>query len=151
MSSKAQIQVPLFLRVYHRRFQSLPPDRKTSTKRRLDWFVDDAFAEPNVRCWTPEQVIAWRCRETHVDAFYYQFKDPSEAVASSSVWSDAQHQAFMNRLALFASNAARADAAWGLFSRTVPGRVGRQCEAHYLSLLRSGTLSDPAYGHDEFV
>ena len=41
------------------------------------------------------------------------------------------------------------DGKWGIFSITIPGRVGYQCSNFYRHLLKSGQITDPNYTFDE--
>jgi hypothetical protein len=55
----------------------------------------------------------------------------------------------MSRYLQFKQNNWHVGSAWGLFSLTLPNRVGYQCSNYYRKLLREGKLHDPSYGWDE--
>lgn len=152
------ISVPFFLRVYYRRYNELPADRKNSSKRRLDWFhleafdrLQDPFHQDNVRGWPPAKVQAWRNREIDPAGYYLHFRDPGEKLRPHGAWTAAEHSAFILRLDTFKVNDWMPDASWGLFSRALAGRTGQECREYYHTLLHNGVLFDPAYGPDSAV
>lgn len=150
---KLGIRMPLFMRrynaIYHEKGLGDKPRREG---RPRIFFLDDRkqnpFNQENIATWSAAKLNAWRKREIDPALFYFYFRNPGERLTHGTMWTAAEHDAFVARLDEFRSKEWRPDAAWGLFSRALPGRVGEQCRDYYRVLLRSGVRSDPAYDRD---
>ena len=78
------------------------------------------------------------------NSYFYRHLPPGEVQKNGS-WSPQEKAAFMKRLAEFRGNSTTMNGDWGLFSRTIPGRVGYQCANFYRKLVESGEVYDSNY------
>jgi hypothetical protein len=70
---------------------------------------------------------------------------PQGETQRSGPWTDAEKRHFLERLAEMRPNWADSGPQWGLFSETIPGRVGYQCANFYRALVAAGEVADPDY------
>ena len=78
------------------------------------------------------------------NSYFYRHLPPGEVQKNGS-WSPSEKEAFMKRLKEFRGNSTTMNGDWGLFSRTIPGRVGYQCANFYRKLVESGEVYDSNY------
>lgn len=70
--------------------------------------------------------------------YYYRFNETGESQRTGE-WSVEEKELFLNRLAEVGPEK------WGIFSMTIPGRVGYQCSNYYRQLVASGEIKDSNY------
>eukprot|EP00127_Corallochytrium_limacisporum_P004080 Clim_evm25s157 gene=Clim_evmTU25s157 len=99
---------------------------------------DDLFAG-----WSEARIRAWKMRDSNPNSYYYRFNDPGVKQATGG-WKPDEKKIFLERLAELG-----ADGRWGIFSMTIPGRVGYQCSNFYRSLIKKGEIKDENYTKDE--
>ncbi|KAI9226722.1 MAG: hypothetical protein DHS80DRAFT_18313, partial [Piptocephalis tieghemiana] len=93
--------------------------------------------------WSAARMRAYHMREQNPNSYYYRFNDPGET-QRTGVWSEVEKKLFFSRLKEVGANGQ-----WGIFSQTIPGRVGYQCSNFYRHLLETRVLHDPNYFLDE--
>eukprot|EP00698_Gefionella_okellyi_P008930 TRINITY_DN2239_c0_g1_i1.p1 TRINITY_DN2239_c0_g1~~TRINITY_DN2239_c0_g1_i1.p1 ORF type:complete len:285 (+),score=30.03 TRINITY_DN2239_c0_g1_i1:475-1329(+) len=89
--------------------------------------------------WSDARMKAWRQKDKHPNAYYYRFNDPNEA-QKNGAWSPEEKALFFKR-----KDEVGITQQWGIFSMTIPGRVGYQCSNFYRQLVKTGELADPNY------
>ncbi|KAI8825206.1 uncharacterized protein EV422DRAFT_517852 [Fimicolochytrium jonesii] len=89
--------------------------------------------------WSDARVRAYQQIKTKPNSYYYRFNAPGEK-QRNGVWTKEERTLFFKRL-----DEMGADGQWGIFSQTIPGRVGYQCSNFYRGLLKSGEIVDPNY------
>ncbi|KAJ3029628.1 hypothetical protein HDV00_009523 [Rhizophlyctis rosea] len=93
--------------------------------------------------WSDARVKAYRQIDSKPNSYYYRFNAPGEK-QKNGVWTKAERELFFKRL-----DEVGADGQWGLFSMSIPGRVGYQCSNFYRHLLKTGEIKDSNYLIDE--
>jgi len=94
-------------------------DGKTYIYRKLR--LDDAIAQGNFEGWSEARVKAYKLKDVNPNAYYYRFNDPGERQRNGP-WTKEEVRLFMERLKELGANGQ-----WGIFSMSIPGRVGYQC------------------------
>lgn len=105
--------------------------------------LDEALARPNMEGWSEARKRAYVQRESNPNAYYYRFNDPGEPQKNGK-WSDHEKKIFLDLIAKKG-----VDGQWGIFSRSIPGRVGYQCSNFYRHLIKEGEIEDPKYVFDK--
>lgn len=105
--------------------------------------LDDAIAQGNFDGWSPARIRAWQSREVNPNAYYYRFNAPGEQQMNGA-WNPTERAAFFKR-----AEELGISGQWGIFSMTIPGRVGYQCSNFYRKLLENGEVTDENYYLDE--
>lgn len=83
--------------------------------------LDDALANAaDMEGWSEARVRAYQSMKKNPNSYFYRFNAPGE-MQRNGPWSKEEDEAFMKRLNEFG-----ADGQWGIFSMTIPGRVGYQ-------------------------
>ena len=82
---------------------------------------------------------AYSKRHTKPNTYYYRFNAPNE-VQATGAWSEENHKRFMEKV-----KNDGVDYQWGLFSMSIPGRVGYQCSNYYRKLVVAGVIKDSNY------
>lgn len=94
---------------------------KNSVKKNARLKLDDALANAtDMEGWSDARIRAYQSLKTNPNTYFYRFNAPGET-QRNGVWSKEEHEMFMKRLAEVG-----ADGQWGIFSMTIPGRVGYQ-------------------------
>jgi len=93
------------------------------------------------REWSEAQKRAVQKRESNPNSYYYRFNEPNET-QKNGAWSLEEKTAFIQRLSEFDFSQGYH---WGLFSISIPGRVGYQCSNFYRKLIQDGEIHDPNY------
>jgi hypothetical protein len=106
--------------------------------------LDDALEkQDNFDGWSPARIRAFQSIDTNPNSYYYRFNAPGEAQCNGG-WNEEETRLFYERMHSFGVNKN-----WGLFSMTIPGRVGYQCSNFYRKLIESNKVSDDNYYLDE--
>jgi hypothetical protein len=93
----------------------------TYVRLRLDDALENLNNEENMfEGWSDARKRVYSQIETKPNSYYYRFNAPGEKQANGA-WTDAEKELFHKRLAEVG-----ADGQWGIFSMTIPGRVGYQ-------------------------
>ncbi|KAG1056521.1 hypothetical protein G6F43_001595 [Rhizopus delemar] len=111
---------------------------KTSVERLL---YEDVFTEEMVKNWQHSRIKAWKERHRNLEQFYFRLLIPGN-LQRVGLWTDEEHSLFMKRYDEWIAGGLNIGTLWGLFSKTIPHRVGYQCMTHYRSLLFEGKLKD---------
>ncbi|KAI8808451.1 hypothetical protein BJ742DRAFT_808666 [Cladochytrium replicatum] len=93
--------------------------------------------------WSEARKKAYKHIKTNPNSYYYRFNAPGEKQRNGP-WTKEERNLFFRRL-----DEVGADGQWGVFSMTIPGRVGYQCSNFYRGLLKRGQITDPNYFLDE--
>ncbi|KAI7896203.1 uncharacterized protein EV154DRAFT_411833, partial [Mucor mucedo] len=93
--------------------------------------------------WSQARIKAYQMIDQNPNSYYYRFNAPGE-VQRKGQWDEPEKKMFFDRLADVGANGQ-----WGLFSMTIPGRVGYQCSNFYRLLVETQTINDPNYVLDE--
>merc|ERR1712130_867999 len=96
----------------------------------------------NMDGWSEARKKAWKNRKTSPNAYFYRFNVPGQPQKNGK-WSKEDHKLFMQRVLEIGVNDQ-----WGLFSKTIPGRVGYQCSNYWRGLVKDGNVIDPNYHYD---
>ncbi|KAI9473502.1 MAG: hypothetical protein EXX96DRAFT_488624 [Benjaminiella poitrasii] len=93
--------------------------------------------------WSEARIKAYKLIDQNPNSYYYRFNAPGE-VQRRGQWDEDEKKLFHKRL-----NELGANGQWGLFSMTIPGRVGYQCSNYYRLLIETKQIIDPNYILDE--
>jgi len=105
--------------------------------------LDDALAQNNQSEWSPARIRAYQLRHENPNAYYYRFNEPGQ-LQRNGKWTKEERDQFFKRIEDIGVSGS-----WGVFSMTIPGRVGYQCANYYRHMVESGEIKDPNYGFDE--
>ena len=101
--------------------------------------------------WSKARKKAFNNRLSNENEFYYRFsakgisQNDNEQrqllmVTNSGTWSNDEHKLFMARILEFGVNGQ-----WGIFSKTIPSRVGYSCQQYWQRLIRMRCVEDMNY------
>ncbi|KAI9361513.1 hypothetical protein BD770DRAFT_383558 [Pilaira anomala] len=93
--------------------------------------------------WSQARIKAYQMIDQNPNSYYYRFNAPGE-IQRKGQWDEPEKKMFFERLADVGANGQ-----WGLFSMTIPGRVGYQCSNFYRLLVETQAINDPNYVLDE--
>ena len=93
--------------------------------------------------WSVARIRAYRLIDVNPNAYYYRFNAPGERQRNGP-WTKEERDLFFRRLKELGANGQ-----WGIFSMTIPGRVGYQCSNFYRHLVAHGEVDDSNYYVDE--
>ncbi|KAF8937967.1 hypothetical protein EDD21DRAFT_403641 [Dissophora ornata] len=93
--------------------------------------------------WSEARIKAYAAIDKKPNTYYYRFNAPGE-VQRKGAWTKEEQKLFHQRLMEIGANGQ-----WGLFSMTIPGRVGYQCSNYYRLLVETNQIQDPNYVLDE--
>ncbi|KAI0243982.1 hypothetical protein L0F63_004476 [Massospora cicadina] len=93
--------------------------------------------------WSQARITAYNAITTRPNSYYYRFNAPGEEQRTGA-WTAEEKKLFLQRLKEHG-----ADKDWGIFSKTIPGRVGYQCSSFYRLLIQRGEIQDPRYFIDD--
>merc|ERR1712228_501031 len=85
------------------------------------------------------QLKAYNERSTNVNGFYYRFNVEGEQQIKGD-WSQTEDKLF-KKLAIKKG----VNCQWGLFSKSIPGRVGYICSNYWKKLIKDGAVKDENY------
>lgn len=105
--------------------------------------IKDGTVDPSFDGWSAARIKAYQAIDTTPNTYHYRFNAPGEE-QKKGVWDEEEKKLFMEVL-----RRRGADGQWGLFSMSIPGRVGYQCSNYYRHLLESKEITDPNYYLDE--
>ncbi|PVU95956.1 hypothetical protein BB561_001485 [Smittium simulii] len=101
--------------------------------------VKSSDLESAMKGWSLARIKAYKAIKTKPNTYYYRFNAPGE-VQRVGAWSDHEKKLFHTRLAEIGANGQ-----WGIFSMSIPGRVGYQCSNYYRYLIENNKIKDPNY------
>ncbi|PIA15861.1 hypothetical protein COEREDRAFT_81593, partial [Coemansia reversa NRRL 1564] len=93
--------------------------------------------------WSEARIKAFKAIKTKPNTYYYRFNAPGEEQRTGQ-WTTEEQRLFHGRLKEIGANGQ-----WGIFSMTIPGRVGYQCSNYYRYLVENRLIHDPNYVLDE--
>ncbi|KAJ1648063.1 hypothetical protein J3B02_003893 [Coemansia erecta] len=93
--------------------------------------------------WSEARIKAFKAIKTKPNTYYYRFNAPGEEQRTGQ-WTTEEQKLFHARLKEIGANGQ-----WGIFSMTIPGRVGYQCSNYYRYLVENRLIHDPNYVLDE--
>ncbi|KAJ1948525.1 hypothetical protein FBU59_001553, partial [Linderina macrospora] len=93
--------------------------------------------------WSEARIKAFKAIKTKPNTYYYRFNAPGEEQRTGA-WTPEEQKLFHQRLKEIGANGQ-----WGVFSMTIPGRVGYQCSNYYRYLVENRLIHDPNYVLDE--
>ncbi|KAJ2636173.1 hypothetical protein GGF40_003165 [Coemansia sp. RSA 1286] len=93
--------------------------------------------------WSEARIKAFKAIKTKPNTYYYRFNAPGEEQRTGQ-WTAEEQKLFHARLREIGANGQ-----WGIFSMTIPGRVGYQCSNYYRYLVENRLIHDPNYVLDE--
>jgi hypothetical protein len=96
--------------------------------------------------WSEARRYAYEKRESKPNSYYYRFNAPGEKTKKGP-FTEEEKELFLERLKEFDLTGGRPQ--WGIFSMTIPGRVGYTCSNFYRKLIEDGELEDDTYEKDE--
>ncbi|KAL6049119.1 Histone-lysine N-methyltransferase, variant 2 [Balamuthia mandrillaris] len=94
--------------------------------------------------WSDARKRAYVLLDSNPNAYYYRFNAPGE-MPRYGPWSEEEKKLFLSKLAESEGEVKQ----WGLFSRSIPGRVGYQCSNYYRLLVQRGELQSSSYVKDD--
>ncbi|ETO19944.1 hypothetical protein RFI_17274, partial [Reticulomyxa filosa] len=89
--------------------------------------------------WSKARIKSYEERKEKPNAYYYRFNEEGEP-QKRGIWEPKEHELFMTRLLEMGANVQ-----WGVFSMTIPGRVGYQCSNYYRDLIKKQWIVDFNY------
>lgn len=98
--------------------------------------------------WSDARRSSYLRGQEYPNAYYYRHLPPGEKQKNGG-WTAAEKANFMNRVREFRGNQTFMSGDWGLFSKTIPGRVGYQCANFYRKLVEAGEIFDSNYEKGE--
>lgn len=98
--------------------------------------------------WSEARRSSYLRGQEYPNAYYYRHLPPGEKQKNGG-WTAAEKANFLNRVREFRGNQTFMSGDWGLFSKTIPGRVGYQCANFYRKLVESGEIYDSNYEKGE--
>jgi len=114
----------------------------TYTRLRLDDALNQLKSDDPVKAfegWSEARIKAYKMIGINPNTYYYRFNAPGQKQRNGT-WTPEERKLFMERL-----KEVGADGQWGIFSMSIPGRVGYQCSNFYRHLLKSKEIIDPNY------
>ncbi|KAI8879789.1 hypothetical protein K501DRAFT_276234 [Backusella circina FSU 941] len=122
-----------------------PHKSRSSSRLTLDDALKQINEQPNdaFEGWSSARLRAYKMIDKNPNSYYYRFNAPGEHQRKGK-WSDQETDLFLQRLKELGANSQ-----WGLFSMSIPGRVGYQCSNYYRFMIESGHLHDPNYVLDQ--
>ncbi|KAI9282345.1 hypothetical protein BY458DRAFT_428796 [Sporodiniella umbellata] len=124
------------------RFKTLSVTEPPTKKRKRAG--EDVFAREVVKTWQASRIKAWEARRVNPEAYYFRLVVPGYG-QRNGIWSNTEHQLFMERYNEWISKGWKIGMAWGLFSVAIPHRVGYQCMNYYRKLVLDRRLEDSSY------
>ena len=133
------VQVEEVIRPYHHRHskskpishENIPPAPKgVNPETWLSW--SDARRNSYLRA------------DSFPNAYYYRHLPPGEKQINGA-WTAQEKANFLKRVEEFRGDSDTINGDWGLFSLTIPGRVGYQCSNFYRKLVEAGEIYDSRY------
>lgn len=119
--------------------------KKKKNYARFKLKLDDALAKKDTKeGWSPARIIAFNAENENLNAYLYRF-NPNNEIQKNGKWTQEETELFLKRVDEFKQLHGGSIQKWGLFSQTIPGRVGYQCANFYRSLIKKGTIKDPDY------
>lgn len=116
-SSSSEDESDVNFGVLHKRVKHSYNLSKKGTRLKLN----DALSKAtDMEGWSDARIKAYQSLKSSPNSYYYRFNAPGE-LQRNGPWSKEEHELFMKRL-----NECGADGQWGIFSMTIPGRVGYQ-------------------------
>merc|ERR1719233_844712 len=114
------------------------------SKRAGRILLDDALKtkDTNMDGWSDARKKAFKAIDKNPNAYHYRFNKPGEPHARGP-WTREEHTKFMKLMLEKGANNN-----WGLFSISIPGRVGYQCSNYYRQLVKHYKIWDPNYWCD---
>ena len=117
------------------------PKGTTKRKKKLDAtaaVVEVAVPDPKPDgwdSWSTAKKKSYLVRGENPNTFYYRHVSPGLTQATGK-WTAEEHEQFMVGFSEMGPEITQ----WGVFSKHVPSRVGYQCRAHYVRLVKDGRL-----------
>ncbi|ORX83354.1 hypothetical protein BCR32DRAFT_267018 [Anaeromyces robustus] len=114
----------------------------TYSRLRLDDALNQLKSDDPLKAfegWSEARIKAYKMIDANPNTYYYRFNAPGEKQRNGA-WTPEERKLFFKRL-----DEVGADGQWGIFSMTIPGRVGYQCSNFYRHLLKSKQIVDPNY------
>ncbi|KAI9298416.1 hypothetical protein K502DRAFT_286516 [Neoconidiobolus thromboides FSU 785] len=107
----------------------------------LDKALEQMKIDPNeaMKGWSLARINAYKNLKSNPNVYYYRFNAPGEEQRTGA-WTKEERKLFFDRLKEVGANGQ-----WGLFSMTIPGRVGYQCSNFYRLLVKNKEVNDPNY------
>eukprot|EP01083_Nonionella_stella_P212780 768038_1 len=112
------------------------PKRKTSIKKKRGKKL-----RPNSKEWEEERLKAWANADSNPNsANHYYTRYPKKGIRLiNGDWSSNEHDLFISRMQECGVTQ------WGIFSKTISGRIGNSCSAYYKHLIKAGKVKDINY------
>lgn len=118
--------------------------REKHLKRQAKIFIAEETERNKVEEKKAARLRALHLRVEDPDVFFFSFLDDYETAKTGS-WSQREREEFLNAIATHQRDRQQKRRGWGMFSRSIPGRTGKQCKRYFKSLIADGVLSDPDY------
>jgi len=115
-----------------------PERKKRMSKLKLDDALNKA-KNGDFDGWSEARIRAYNLIDKNPNAYYYRFNAPG-VPQKNGPWSAEEKRLFFQRIKEFGVNGQ-----WGMFSMTIPGRVGYQCSNFYRHLIETGKIVDENY------
>ena len=93
--------------------------------------------------WSDAKQLSYLSSE-NPNTFYYRNLSPNE-IKKTGPWSNEEKKLFLKRLKEMKELTEDGAPQWGIFSQSIPGRVGYQCANFYRKLVSSGEIKDNNY------
>ena len=94
--------------------------------------------------WSDARRNSYLRADSYPNAYYYRHLPPGEKQINGA-WTASEKAAFLKRVEEFRGNSTTMSGDWGMFSLTIPGRVGYQCSNFYRKLVEAGEIYDSQY------
>jgi len=141
--NRRRVRVPV-KKTFDGTIKKKPGYNLDGSKRAERILLDDALKtkDTNMTGWSVARKKAYKAININPNAYHYRFNKPDEPNGSGA-WTKDEHKLFMKLLLEKGANKN-----WGLFSISIPGRVGYQCSNYYRKLVKHYKIWDPNYWFD---
>eukprot|EP00483_Globobulimina_turgida_P007987 UN08003 len=92
--------------------------------------------------WSNARKNAWKDKHKNPEKYYYRFNEPGQPTKSKN-FSPEEHELFIKTAKEHGVNMR-----WGMFSTTIPGRVGYICSNHWRKLIINQQVKDENYWYN---
>ena len=120
----------------------------TMPQEEVEPLIHPVFHKESVEKWSTARVQAWVQRKSLPNRYYYRFGDLWDRTKPArGKWGEKETAVFMARMEEFKARGIPIGKKWGVFSKSLPGRVGYICSNKLRSLIKAGTLNPEDYNY----
>lgn len=122
-------------------------DKKQKYKIKCNYPKPSEIKQEEWDSWSDAHKNSYMQMKSNPNTYLYRNLPPGEQQRNGP-WSPEEHRLFLKRLHEIRSQGIY-EGKWGIFSQSIPGRVGYQCANYYRKLVSTGQVHDEYYSKDE--